>query len=214
MMENKLILITGGARSGKSTFAEDIAKKACTAGVSDSIAYIATGMNTDEEFKERIEIHKKRRSEYFVTYEESIEPFAVINNIKRQHKIFIIECLTTWLGNLYMKYKEKEIPHFIDSYIDDFIKVFAKDKNDIDEYSMVGHYIESEENGFSSKLNSIFNKNNNIYIIVANELGMGLVPPDPMSRMYRDTHGRMLRKFSTAADFVFFTVSGVPCRIK
>jgi adenosylcobinamide kinase / adenosylcobinamide-phosphate guanylyltransferase len=95
MDKNKLILITGGARSGKSSFALREASK-----IPGAKAYIATAEAFDAEMRERIENHKKQRAKDWDTFEEPIKVVAVIKEIKGKYCSIIIDCLTLWLSNI------------------------------------------------------------------------------------------------------------------
>ncbi len=114
MKGKKIIFITGGARSGKSSFAMAEASK-----VNGRKAYIATAEALDEEMKERIEKHKRRRGDDWVTYEEPIKIPDVLKTIEGRYRLVVIDCLTLWLSNL-MKADlniETEIGHFISSLV-------------------------------------------------------------------------------------------------
>jgi adenosylcobinamide kinase/adenosylcobinamide-phosphate guanylyltransferase len=111
-----IVLITGGARSGKSTFAEKYSREK-NIGVIKQIAYIATSEIMDNEFEKRIKIHRERRGSEFETYEESLEFMKTIHDNFEKHDVFIIECLTTWLGNIFYKQfndREKIVENMID----------------------------------------------------------------------------------------------------
>ena len=95
MKGNKIIFITGGARSGKSSFAMAEASK-----VNGRKAYIATAEALDEEMKERIEKHKRRRGDDWVTYEEPIKIPDVLKTIEGRYRLVVIDCLTLWLSNI------------------------------------------------------------------------------------------------------------------
>jgi adenosylcobinamide kinase/adenosylcobinamide-phosphate guanylyltransferase len=62
---------------------------------------------------------------------------------------------------------------------------------------------------------SLYNprKKDKTLIIVSNELGLGIVPNDPVSRFYRDVHGRMNQKTASFSDYAYFLISGIPVRI-
>jgi adenosylcobinamide kinase / adenosylcobinamide-phosphate guanylyltransferase len=94
MDKNKLIFITGGARSGKSSFALKEASK-----IPGAKAYIATAEAFDEEMRERIENHKKQRAKDWDTFEEPIKVADVMQKIKAKYNLVIIDCLTLWLSN-------------------------------------------------------------------------------------------------------------------
>ena len=90
-----MILITGGVKAGKSRFALKLARSYRRR------AFIATGVPFDEEMKRRIERHKKERGDDFTTFEEPVKIWEVIREIKSSYDVIVVECLTTWLGNLY-----------------------------------------------------------------------------------------------------------------
>ncbi len=99
-MQNNHILILGGARSGKSKFAEKLAladiKK------DQKIAYIATAKKTsDKEMSSRIKKHIERRGSEFITYETEFALGEMIKKCTKNHNIILIDCLTLWLSNLY-----------------------------------------------------------------------------------------------------------------
>jgi len=91
----KLIFVTGGARSGKSAFALKEAGK-----VGGRKAYIATAEALDEEMAKRIDIHKKLRGDDWDTYEEPLRITEVIKNIEGKYGAIVVDCLTLWLSNL------------------------------------------------------------------------------------------------------------------
>ena len=97
MGKGKLTFILGGSRSGKSSFALDCASK-----LPGSKAFIATAQAFDEEMKERIERHKKERSEDWKTFEEPTALPQLISGISEEHDVIIVDCLTLWLSNLIM----------------------------------------------------------------------------------------------------------------
>ena len=111
-MNGKIILITGGARSGKSTFALAQASKS-----DGRKAYIATAQALDEEMRQRIENHKRLRGDEWITYEEPLKIAALIEEIKDRHSVILLDCLTLWLSNvMHAKVKiENEIEQFISS---------------------------------------------------------------------------------------------------
>jgi len=94
-MHKKIIFITGGARSGKSTYA---LKDAST--VSGNKAYFATAEALDEEMRDRIENHKKQRGKDWYTYEEPLRIAEVIQETDGKYTAIVIDCLTLWLSNI------------------------------------------------------------------------------------------------------------------
>ena len=91
----KIILITGGARSGKSSFAMAEASR-----INGEKAYIATAEALDEEMRQRIENHRRQRSDEWVTYEEPIKLIDVIKKTEGKYSVIVIDCLTLWLSNI------------------------------------------------------------------------------------------------------------------
>ncbi|MBI5198482.1 MAG: bifunctional adenosylcobinamide kinase/adenosylcobinamide-phosphate guanylyltransferase [Nitrospirae bacterium] len=111
-MKRKIIFIIGGARSGKSDFALEEAS-----GISGKKAYIATAEALDEEMRERIEEHKKKRGEDWDTYEEPLKISEVIKKIGGKYEVIILDCLTLWLSNLMQDNcnSDREIENLIDT---------------------------------------------------------------------------------------------------
>ncbi|RKX56439.1 MAG: bifunctional adenosylcobinamide kinase/adenosylcobinamide-phosphate guanylyltransferase [Thermotoga sp.] len=106
-----MILITGGEKSGKSSFALQLAMK-----MGERRAFLATAEPFDEEMKVRIERHKEKRSTSFDTFEEPIYIPNVLNELSN-YDVLVIDCMTTWLGNL-MHYNiniENMVKKLIDS---------------------------------------------------------------------------------------------------
>jgi adenosylcobinamide kinase / adenosylcobinamide-phosphate guanylyltransferase len=180
---SNIILITGGARSGKSTYAENLAKKLLPDTDKSTIAYFATAEKMDKEFQERIEIHQERRGKQFLTYEEPLAIHSLLEKNITKHDVFIVECLTTWLGNIFFKLSKDKQSSFINGTTDSIIKLFK-------------------------------NYQQKTLILVSNEIGLGLVPADAESRLFRDLQGRLNQKIATNADKVFFIISGIELCIK
>ena len=98
-----VILIQGGVRSGKSSFAELIAKK--IAGL--DVIYLASGVVTDSEMELRIEKHQKQRPSEWQTVEEAYSISSYLKNLEK-NKTILFDCLTTYLGNLIFKKQNKD----------------------------------------------------------------------------------------------------------
>lgn len=113
-MNKRIVFITGGARSGKSSFAMSEALK-----TQGRKAYIATAEALDEEMHQRIENHKRRRGNEWDTYEEPLKIADAIGNMEGKYSVIVIDCLTLWLSNLMHAGLniEDEIESFISSLI-------------------------------------------------------------------------------------------------
>lgn len=184
----KITFITGGARSGKSTYGESL-----LAG-KDSVLYIATGIPFDEEMKERIGRHKNRRNKNWKTAEayKSLDKIITQNTHNREY--ILLDCITLMINNLMLLDNSKIDWNNINT--DNIQKIENEIQKEID---------------LLIKAVQLFNGHT---IIVSNELGMGLVPADPLSRYYRDIAGRANQAIAAAADEVFLVVSGISVKIK
>ena len=96
-MEKQLILILGGARSGKSACAEDLARQG------ERTLFVATAEALDDDMKRRIEKHRARRPAAWDTLEEPLDPVAAIPSALAGHDTLLIDCLTLWVSNLLLQ---------------------------------------------------------------------------------------------------------------
>lgn len=96
----KIIIITGGQRSGKSQYAEQLALS-----MSDHPVYIATAHIWDEEFKERVRRHQERRGSQWTNIEEEL--FLSRHDVKG--RVVVVDCVTLWLTNFFFKTEEVEV---------------------------------------------------------------------------------------------------------
>jgi adenosylcobinamide kinase / adenosylcobinamide-phosphate guanylyltransferase len=183
----KMTFITGGARSGKSTFAEDMLKN------EDSVVYIAAGIAFDDEMKDRIARHKAKRNPAWITVENYKNLDIILKEKLKDKKFILIDCLTIMVSNLMI------LENDIDWDIIDINTVNTIEGNILAEINKLLKIV----NGFSGKT-----------IIVSNEVGMGVVPPAPLGRYYRDIAGRINQIVAEAAHTVYFIVSGIPVKIK
>ena len=199
-----LIYVTGGAKSGKSKFAEDLLLN-MNNGNQKNI-YLATSLIYDEEMDIKVSLHKKRRQDRWITVEgyknfyESLEKkFVEIYSKKKEiHEkdIFInnmlVDCLTNMISNIIFENIDIEWSNPAKDQIEKCDEVIEKEVE---------------------KLIEISQKFENV-IIVSNELGMGIVPSYPLGRYFREIAGKMNQKIAEIADEVFFVVSGIPIKIK
>lgn len=102
-MQGKTIFITGGIRSGKSTYAENIAS-----GLGSDVTYIATAQAYDEEMKHRIYLHRQRRPGSWKTVEEPLNVTDVIKKYGSQTDVIMLDCLTMLISNLMFQFPETE----------------------------------------------------------------------------------------------------------
>lgn len=184
----KIILVTGGARSGKSTFAEEMASK-----YGDSILYVATSIPFDEEMKERIRKHRAQRPLNWETAEAYKDIDKAINSRIEGKNAVMLDCITVMVTNIMFE---------IDNNWDDELKQETVDKMETNVKSEI------------AKLLTIAHDAGIPFILVTNEVGMGIVPDNPISRAFRDIAGRVNQIIAREADEVYLCVSGIPVRIK
>ena len=97
----RLILILGGARSGKSTFAERLATSSGrTAGSAGSVAFIATATADDDEMRARIARHRASRPREWHTIEEPLDLAGAVRQAYKLADVLLLDCVTLWLGNM------------------------------------------------------------------------------------------------------------------
>ena len=170
---NSISLITGGAKSGKSTYALLLAQQW------NQKAFIATAIPFDREMQERIERHKQERNQSFFLIEEPYSLEAAVHRIPDGTDVAVIDCLTVWIGN-----------------------VMHKNAGHADGIAEIDSFLQSIKDPPCS------------LIVVTNEVGMGIVPENELSRVYRDRIGMVNQKIAAIAHHVVFMVSGIPLYIK
>lgn len=94
------MLVLGGARSGKSTFALNLCNR-----MKGKRYFLATAQAFDDEMEYRIKRHQEERGGEWTTVEESIDIIKKIKELDEDKTIILVDCLTLWLSNLYMKYE-------------------------------------------------------------------------------------------------------------
>ena len=193
-----LIFVTGWAKSGKRKFAEEMLLK-LNNGKQKNI-YLATSLIFDEEMKEKIRLHKKRRKndwftvETYKNFENELNNFFE-NNDKTKNNM-LVDCLTNMITNIIFENKNIDWDNFEKKmYIQTLEKLNKNVENSV------------------NKLLNVTNEFENV-IIVSNELGMGLVPSYPVGRYFREIAGKMNQIVAEKADEVYFVVSGIPMKIK
>ena len=186
----KLIFILGGARSGKSSYAET---RAIELG-GDKILYVATAEAKDEEMVERINMHRSRRPAAWQTLEAAQNVAGAITKKQIHAKVILVDCLSMLVSNILVTHAAPESDH---------TPTIALEK-----------IIEPQVHEEIEALLSLIKQNEVDFIIVSNEVGMGLVPAYEMGRLYRDILGRANQTIARAADEVIFMVSGLPMQVK
>jgi adenosylcobinamide kinase / adenosylcobinamide-phosphate guanylyltransferase len=195
----RLYFLLGGARSGKSEYAENLASS-----LSEKVAYVATSEIIDEEMQKRIELHRSRRPAGWQSFEfkESniiIDDFnPIMESIESgQKEVILIDCITNLLFRIVYKYRVEDL-EIIDNAFE------RKIEGEVKEFFEL----------FLSRLIKARDENNLNIMIVSNEVGLGLVPPYPFGRVFRDLLGLVNKKIASASDEVYFFVAGLKIQMK
>ena len=165
-----MTLVLGGARSGKSTFAESLVR------YHSHRVYIATAERVDDEMVRRIEAHRRQRGAGWRTVEAPLDLAAAIRQESAPKVCLLVDCLTVWLGNL-MHHGRR-----IDAAQDALLDTLAKVSGPI--------------------------------VLVANEVGLGIVPDNAAARAFRDHAGRLNQAVARLAERVYFVAAGLPVLLK
>ena len=177
----ELTLVLGGARSGKSTYAEQVAANEG----GDSVLYVATAQAFDEEMQARIEKHRAERPASWRTLESPMGVGGAILATPGDEQVILIDCLTVLVSNVLL--------HFEDPFAD-----------------AVSTAVQGEVDALLACVETLEAK----LIIVSNEVGLGLVPPYPLGRAYRDLLGKANQQLAARAESVIFMVAGLPMVVK
>lgn len=182
----KFSLFLGGARSGKSSLAEKIAAEEG----GDDVLYLATAEAGDEEMADRIARHQAARPETWRTLEAPTGVGPALKRAWQGEKVILLDCITLLVTNL--------LPGGVG-------------------FEQVSVQVEEYERVVMAEIEALLEAADEIdahFLVVSNEVGMGLVPPYELGRAYRDILGRVNRVLAEAADQVFFLVAGIPMQIK
>jgi adenosylcobinamide kinase / adenosylcobinamide-phosphate guanylyltransferase len=167
---NGLTLVIGGARSGKSAHAERL-----IAELAPPWTYIATAQAFDDEMRERIALHQRRRDERWRTVEAPLDLVAALAGTEPGAPV-LVDCLTLWLSN----------------------------------HMLAEHDLDAECRRLEQEL--AWPKGR--WVVVSNEVGMGIVPENALARRFRDQAGRLNQRIAGIADRVVLMVAGIPMQVK
>jgi adenosylcobinamide kinase/adenosylcobinamide-phosphate guanylyltransferase len=178
---SNITLILGGARSGKSSYAQHLAEA-----TGRSVTFLATAQALDEEMARRIQKHRLERPAHWETLEL---PFDIASHIPQiQSEVVVLDCLTLLVSNRLMQF-----------VADDLVEEAP--------------FLEAIQNEVNALIGALRNSQQE-WIIISNEVGLGLVPPYQMGRVYRDALGWANQQLARQADHVIFMVAGIPMIVK
>lgn len=180
-----MILVTGGARSGKSRHAEAL--------IADfpQVLYIATSQIFDEEMAARIQHHRDGRPAHWRTAERWQHLDELITADNSPDEAILLECITTMVTNLLFAFGGETDPDGWD-------------------YAALEKAIDAEIRTLILACQNCPAK----VVLVTNEVGMGIVPENRLARHFRDIAGRVNQRLAAAADEVWLVVSGIGVKIK
>ncbi|GAC1316160.1 MAG: bifunctional adenosylcobinamide kinase/adenosylcobinamide-phosphate guanylyltransferase [Collimonas sp.] len=177
-------LIFGGARSGKSAHAEQLAEAS-----GKSVIYVATAQAGDGEMAVRIARHCERRNPAWTTIEEPLALGAVIAQWSAPDRLILVDCLTIWLSNLlfaqaqiFPEVGEIVPPACFHEERERFLLALAQAAGDV--------------------------------ILVSNEVGMGVIPQGAISRWFVDEAGRLNQAVAASCDRALWVAAGLPLLLK
>ena len=173
-MTRELILVLGGARAGKSAFAQGLAEKG-----QGAVLFVATAEAGDAEMAERIVEHRRQRPAGWDTLEEPLKLAAALEQASPNYDTILLDCLTLWVSNLLGE--EQGTPD-----------------------------VERE----TRRLLDVYEAGAATWILVSNEVGLGVVPPSALGRRYRDALGLVNQLVARRADHVYLLVAGLALDLK
>jgi adenosylcobinamide kinase/adenosylcobinamide-phosphate guanylyltransferase len=185
----RLILLLGGARSGKSAYGETLATQ--LAGEAP-VLYIATASASDDEMRQRIARHQASRPPHWLTVEEPHNPASALH--ANAAPVALLDCVTLLVAN-----------HLLAN---------AGDHSDPDETVFASEAAEESVDRAIGDLLDAWRAHSSTLILISNEVGMGIVPPYPLGRVYRDCLGRVNTRLAAEADTVLLMIAGLPIEMK
>jgi len=166
-----LTLVLGGARSGKSRYAEALVEQAAPEAI-----YLATAEALDDEMRERIRHHRARRGARWTTRDAPLDLAAALVEAARPARPVLVDCLTLWLSNLLIARRDVEAA--------------------------------------TAELLAALRRLEGPAVLVANEVGLGIVPDNALARAFRDHAGRLNQALAAEAQRVVFVAAGLPFTLK
>ena len=192
----KIVLVTGGARSGKSAFAEDqLADR-------ERVCYIATGLprGEDPEWQERIRLHQERRPASWTTQEQ----YAGLADWLREqsHPVYLLDCATLLTSNRLFDLIAQHFPDKLELTEEHFLSR--------QEQSFLLQLLEEE---WQELLSAIHQTDAECWI-VTDEVGLGIVPETRLGRFFRDVQGKINQLIAKEASEAYLVICGLAQQLK
>jgi adenosylcobinamide kinase/adenosylcobinamide-phosphate guanylyltransferase len=187
-MSTRFVLILGGARSGKSNLAQEMAQA-----LGERVLFVATAAALDDEMKLRIEEHKRKRSESWRTLEASTDVGKRTTAALGDADVVVVDCVTLLVSNVLLA---------------------GRDDWDTGVGELDCAEAEAEVLAEIEGLLACVRDSKAAFIVVSNEVGLGLVPVHKSGRVYRDSLGKANQLLARQADEVYLMVAGLPWQLK
>ncbi len=188
-MSGDLVFVTGAARSGKSRYAENLASRMGDGG---PILYVATAEAHDQEMRERVSLHRKRRPPGWGTLEARRQVAVHLREKHRDGAVVLLDCLSMLVSNILLDAASKlgdDCP---------LLQSAAVEETEAEVSALLDW---QEESGSA-------------LVVVSNEVGWGVVPPYRLGRIYRDVLGSANQRVAAAASATYLLVAGIPLALK
>lgn len=192
----KIVLITGGGRSGKSSYAQQFVES-----LPGPRLYVATALPFDTELEERIAKHRESRREHWSSTVEAPLDLAGAIRGAGDFPTVLVDCLTMWVGNLMWKAEQEEL-------------AALAPPSDTAGAPPAGGFTEAEVASACQEVIAACQGHEGTIVFVTNEVGLGIIPDNAAARLYRDLLGRCNQVMAGAADSVILMVSGLPLILK
>ena len=186
-MTHRICLVIGGVKSGKSAFAENKVVE-FDSPIFGSVLYVATGVAFDEEMKERIRKHQESRPPDWCTLDEPVQLAEKLSPMLRDvdtTSAVIIDSIDVWVTNVLMELQNEDR--------------LTQEKIVI---------------GETDKLLRLIMYARQPFVLVTSEVGLSLVSPEPLGRLFQDLLGMVNQRIAVVATEVYLVVAGIPNKIK
>ncbi len=190
-MKNKIFLVLGGARSGKSEFAEKLMYHS----KGKRRGYIATSQILDDEMRYRVLLHQQRRPQEWKTFEVMHGAGDQIKTVLQESDSILFDCITMYVNNILM----------------DHMRGITVETLGVSDLTTLQNVLKED---LDKMFNAISETTDKDIIFVSDELGMGIVPANALSRVYRDLVGLANQYVAKKADKVYLSVAGITIELK
>lgn len=180
-MAENITLVLGGARSGKSSFAQQLAQQ-----TGSTVLYLATAIVNDDEMAKRVKIHQANRPTGWDTLEASTHLLKALQTRPGKYDCILLDCVTLLLGGIFHTLTENASE---------------------EEFNRAAEQVMDD-------LNDAIDSRPEPWILVSNEVGLGIVPETYMGRVFRDVQGRTNQQLAARAKYVYLLAAGIPMKIK